>query len=85
VQYAVRVWDVSLPLNDKEGVVEAAIGRLEDFYRSLGLPVRLSEAGIGGEKLREMAEKTMLGGWTYQGNFMELGIDDIEKILKLAL
>ena len=72
VQYAVRVWDVSLPLNDKEGVVEAAIGRLEDFYRSLGLPVRLSEAGIGGEKLREMAENTMLGGWTYQGNSWSL-------------
>ena len=84
VQYAIRVWDVSLPLDNKESIVMAAIDRLEAFYRSLGLPVRLSDAGIGAENLHKMA-KTALVVYPQLGNFKKLGADDIEKILRLAL
>ncbi|PKL11361.1 MAG: NADH-dependent alcohol dehydrogenase [Spirochaetae bacterium HGW-Spirochaetae-8] len=84
VQYATRVWDVSLPLDDKESVVMAGIERLEAFYRSLGLPVRLSDAGIGADKLPKMAKQALIV-YPSLGNFQKLGADDIEKILRLAL
>jgi alcohol dehydrogenase YqhD (iron-dependent ADH family) len=84
VQYAVRVWDISLTFDDKDAVVEAAIDRLEAFYRALGLPVRLSDAGIGNERVRKMAESAMIGRDSV-GNFRKLKADDVEKILKLAL
>ncbi|WP_422479673.1 iron-containing alcohol dehydrogenase [Pleomorphochaeta sp. DL1XJH-081] len=84
VQYALRVWDISLTFDDKDAIVEAAIDRLEAFYRALGLPVRLSDAGIGNERVRKMAESAMIGRDSV-GNFRKLKADDVEKILKLAL
>lgn len=84
VQYATRVWHVSITLDDKDAVVEYAIDRLEAFYRALGLPVRLSDAGIGDERIRKMAENALIGV-DHIGNFMELKTEDVVKILKLAL
>ena len=84
VQYANRVWDVSLTLDDKDTIIEATIDRLEAFYRLLGLPVRMSDAGIGNERVRKMSENALIGR-EYLGNFRKLKSDDVEKILKLAL
>ncbi len=84
LQFAIRVWDVSLSFDDKDGIVETAIERLEDFYRSLDLPVRLSDADIGSENIRKMAETAMIGR-TSLGNFQKLDVDAIEQILKLAV
>ncbi len=83
VQYATRVWDVSLPLDDKESVVMAGIERLEAFYRALGLPVRLTDAGLGAGNLDKMAKQALIV-YPSLGNFQKLGADDIEKILRLA-
>jgi alcohol dehydrogenase YqhD (iron-dependent ADH family) len=71
-------------LDDKDVVVEAAIDRLEAFYRGLGLPVRLSDAGIGNERVKTMASNAMINR-DHIGSFKELKADDVEKILKLAL
>ena len=57
--------------------------QLEQFYRSLGLPVRLHEANIADDRLQEMADNAMIGtpavGMTFQ-----LHADDILQILTLA-
>lgn len=84
VQFATRVWSVSITLDDKDVVVESAIDRMEAFFRSLGLPVRLSDAGIGHEHIKKMA-KMALEGRSHLGNFKKLKADDVERILKLAL
>ena len=84
VQFANRVWDVSLTLDDKHTIVELTIDRMEAFFRSLGLPVRLSDAGIGNERIKKMAANAMIGRKSI-GMFMPLLESDIEKILKLAL
>ncbi|NCD34381.1 MAG: iron-containing alcohol dehydrogenase [Spartobacteria bacterium] len=84
VQYALRVWDISLPLEDKDGIVMAAIERLEAFYRSIGMPTRLSDLKIGDENLRKMAESALIVS-DHVGNFKKLKADDIENIYKLAL
>jgi len=85
VQYAVRVWDVDLPLSDKEGIVDEAIQRLQAFYKRIGMPTRLSDVGIGKDKLRFMAENSLVGERSYLGNFLKLYADDVENIYKLAL
>ena len=84
VQYATRVWGVSLTFDDKDAMVESAIDRLEAFYRALGLPVRLSDAGIGIDHIHKMSESAMIGRSNI-GNFKKLYAPDVEKILKLAL
>lgn len=84
VQYALRVWDISLPLEDKDGIVMAAIERLEAFYRSIDMPIRLSDLKIGDENLRKMAESALIVS-DHVGNFKKLKADDIENIYKLAL
>ena len=77
-----RVWDVDL--GDKDRMVEVAIEKLENFYKIIGMPIRLSDANIGDENIRVMAEKSYEGR-TKLGQFEELSIDDVEKILRLAL
>lgn len=82
VQFAVRVLHVDLALGDKELVLMQGIRKLEQFFRLIGMPVRLSEAGICGDRLREMADKCCKDG--KQGNFKQLDADDVYEILKLA-
>lgn len=87
VQFAVRVFDVSLAFDDPEKIVFEMIARLESWYRKMGLPTRLSDVGIGEEHLREMAEKCLAerdgrNGWEISG---PLHVEDIYRIYKLAL
>ncbi len=84
VQFAIRVWNISVTLDDKETVVALAITRLEEFFRSLNLPVRLSDAGIDAKDISLMAANLMKGN-DGAGNFVRLGQDDVENILRLAL
>ena len=84
VQYAIRVWDVSITFDDKDAIVETAIDRLEAFYRSLGLPVHLGDAGIGPDKIKLMSDNALIGRKGV-GNFLTLTSADIEKIFRLAL
>ena len=82
VQFAVRVMGVDLSFTDPEAIVNEGIRRLEAFSRSIGMPVRLSEAGIGEEHFAQMAEKACLFGPL--GNFKKLNQDDIVRIYELA-
>lgn len=83
IQFACRVFDVELPMEDKEAIVMEMIARLEQWYRRMGLPVRLGEAGIGDERLREMADKCLMGR-SHVGNFKKLNADDVFEIYRLA-
>ena len=84
VQFAVRVFDVSLPFADPEAIALEGIARLEAFYRSVGLPTRLADVGIDGARIPEMAEKAAFrGGWL--GHFVSLTAADIAEIYLLAL
>ena len=59
VQFARRVFRVDYAPGQEEWAVEAGIARLEAFYRELGLPTRLAEAGIDGSRIQEMADKRL--------------------------
>ncbi len=83
VQFAVRVFGVDLAFGDPEAIVQQGIRKLEDYLRSIGMPVRLREAGIDDSRLAEMAEKCCANG--PQGEFMKLHAKDVYAIYQLAL
>ena len=58
---------------------------LEAFYAACGLAVRLSELGIGADRLAEMAGKATKQGSASIGNFVKLDEKSVIEIFKLAL
>jgi len=84
VQLAHRVFDVDFAYTEKELTVKKMIKRLENWYKSLGLPTTLREVDIDDSRFSEMAEKCLVArGLT--GNFKKLNQEDICNIYKLAL
>ncbi|NLJ86830.1 MAG: iron-containing alcohol dehydrogenase [Firmicutes bacterium] len=84
VQFAVRVWNAEQDFFNPEQTALEGIRRLEDFFRSIGLPVRLSELDIPNDRLEEMAEKTKKGADGKVGQFVKLTTKDVLNILRLA-
>lgn len=83
VQFAVRVFDVDLAFGETELIVAQGIRKLETYLHSIGMPIRLSEAGIDPSRIGEMAEKATRFGPA--GNFKKLYAQDVENIYRLAL
>lgn len=79
--YGVNVWGIDSSLGDME-IAKLAIEKTREFFRNLGLPMTLSEVGIGREKLKEMADK--LDG-KFDESFVALKPDDVLKIYEAAL
>jgi alcohol dehydrogenase YqhD (iron-dependent ADH family) len=84
VQFAVRVFKVEQDFHNPEATALAGITKLEDFLRSIGMPVRFSDAGLSDERFEEMADKCTSGDTQKAGNFVQLGKDDVYKIYQLA-
>lgn len=85
VQFARRVWGIDSYPDDEEYTVTQMIHRLEDWYKQLGLPTRLSEIGIDGSQFETMAERALVNRENGLGNFVKLKKHDIVEIFKLAL
>lgn len=83
VQYAKRVWDVQTEGKSTEKIVLEGIEKTEAFYRSVGLPTRLSEVGIDDKKIELMARKATANGPL--GYFKKLYEEDVIRIYQLAL
>lgn len=84
VQFAVRVWDVDLSFGNLEVVAFEGIKRMTDFFKRIGLPVTLRDAGIDVERFEEMADKATASDTLTQGSFVKLNKQDIINIYKLA-
>jgi hypothetical protein len=85
VQLAVRVWGVDQSFFSPERTALEGIARLEAFWTSLGLAVRLPGIGVGSDRIDEMAAKCSGGGKREIGHFVSLGQKDVDAILRLAL
>jgi alcohol dehydrogenase len=83
-QYAVRVWNVDYSFWTPEQTALEGIGRLENFYKSIGLPISFKEMGIKDDRFAEMADKCTNSDKSAVGNFVKLGRSDVLNILKLA-
>ena len=83
VQFAVRVMDVDLAFADEDAIILESIARLERFFVSIGMPVRVGQADIPTDRFREMAEKVVQFG--KRGNILSVNADDCEEIFKLTV
>jgi len=84
-QFAKRVWNVDDNLFDLEEMALKGISALESFFSSIGLPVRLKQAGIDHTRIEEMADKCTMSDSYTVGQFKKLSKQDIINIYKLAL
>ena len=82
VQFANRVWDVEIDLNNLEQTALEGIKCTEQFFQSIGMPITLSEANIGDDHFVEMAQKAT-ERWPL-GNFKKLHEEDVLNIYKIA-
>lgn len=84
-RFAKRVWGV-----DCDNAAEAArigIERTVEYFRSIGMPVCLSELGIGvlpEEEIRELADRCSLRGKRSIGQLKPLDRDGIAEVYRLA-
>jgi alcohol dehydrogenase YqhD (iron-dependent ADH family) len=92
VEFAINVWHLSVaevsgmngtlqkPEEIKMALANAAIERLEQFFKDCNLPQKLSDVGVGREHVREMAEAAVKHG-RLANAYVPLTPDDVEKIL----
>jgi alcohol dehydrogenase YqhD (iron-dependent ADH family) len=79
LQFATRVWNVDHDFYNPEKTILEAIQKQDDFYKSIGLPTRLSDLNIPDDRFEEMAEKSVK-----PGSIKKINAKDIVEILKLA-
>ena len=83
-QFAVRVWGVEPDFRSPEETALEGISRLENYFRSIGMPVTLKELGVPDDRLEEMAAKATNNDAYTVGQFVKLKKADVLSILKLA-
>lgn len=84
-QFAQRVFGVTMDYQHPEYTAREGIAQLESWYRRIGMPVRLSEAGIGTEHLAWMASHcARFQRGDTMGIFSPLAEADVLAILELA-
>lgn len=83
-QFAVRVFGVPEGIGTETEIAWEGIRRLETFYHSIGMPIRLQEAGIDDSALDQMAKHCadLVGGTV--GAFVPLNAQDCRAIYQLA-
>lgn len=79
IKYAVNVWGAEYDFNNPENTAIEGIKKLENFFKEIGLPIRLSEANIPTDRFMEIADKT-----DKIGSIKKVDKNDVMEILKLA-
>jgi hypothetical protein len=82
-QIAVRVFGCNMDFSNPEKTARLGITKLEEFWRSCGLPVRMGEIGGRQEDIPFLVEHLGLNGGT-MGNFVPLTAEAAAEIYKLA-
>ena len=84
--FAIHVMGVPADSGTAEETALAGIRAMEDFFRSINMPVSLSELGVHptDDQIREMAQKCVFFGQRTVGGFKVLHAEDIEKIYRMA-
>ncbi|MBQ4437562.1 iron-containing alcohol dehydrogenase [bacterium] len=80
-KYGRNVWGITEKDDMKAGL--KAIEKTAEFFKSLGLPQKLSEIGIDDSKFEEMAESALKNSRI--GTFKELNKKDIVEIYRMSL
>lgn len=83
VKYAVDIWGVENDVFHPEETALMGIHKTKEFFKSLGMPVSFADAGIGAEKIDEMAENCTRFGEV--GGFVKLNREDCACIYRASL
>ncbi len=85
-KFAVNVMGIPYDYADPEKTVLAGIEALEDFFRSIHMPVSIGELGVelGEEQIKELAYKCSFMETRTIGGIRKLDKEDIEKIYRMA-
>ncbi len=82
VQFASRVFNIDINFENLEETALKGIEEVENFYKYLNLPVRLSEINLDESLIDVMAKKYITD--SNKGNFKSLNREDCVNIYKLA-
>ncbi len=85
VQYAVRIWNCEMNFEHPEITALKGIEATERFFASLGMPLRLSELGIGEEDIDGMADKCTAGGTKVLKSYIDIDREMVKEIYRLCL
>lgn len=83
VQYAQRVWGIK-DEGDAMATAEKASSRTEAFFRSLGIPAKLSEVGVRAEDFEAIAEHVEKFWYPLSGAFTPMYRAGVLGILKAS-
>ncbi|MCL2763922.1 MAG: iron-containing alcohol dehydrogenase [Treponema sp.] len=81
-RFAVKVWGVDGAFYDYRQAALEGIFRMENFFKSIGMPTRLKDANIDTSRIPEMAKRVVHFGPI--GNYRKLDSKDAQAIYNLA-
>lgn len=83
-QFAVRVWGCEMDFSNPEKTAQQGIAKMEQFFTSIGMPIRFSQLGAKAEDISLLVKTMGLGAGT-AGSFVKLTEVDVKKIYELAV
>jgi len=81
-RFAAKVWGVDGAFYDYEQAALEGVFRMENFFKSIGMPIRFADANIDASKIPEMAKRAVHFGAI--GSYRKLEEKDAEAIYRLA-
>ena len=81
-RFAAKVWGVDGAFYDYEQAALEGVFRMENFFRSIGMPVRFKDANIDPARIGEMAKRAVHFGPV--GNYRKIDEQAAEAIYRLA-
>lgn len=83
LQYAERFWNINSGSDDEK--IDAAIGKTREFFQSLGIKTRLSEYGLGADKIPAIVEQLKTHGMTGLSETGDITLEVSREILEKAM
>jgi alcohol dehydrogenase YqhD (iron-dependent ADH family) len=81
-RFAAKVWGVDGAFYDFEQAALEGVFRMENFFRSIGLPVKFADAKIDPARIGEMSQRAVKFGPL--GNYRKLDQKDVDAIYRIA-
>lgn len=85
LQFAKNVWNVDIDFEHPEVSINKAIDLQENYYKSIGMPTRLSELGVKESDLEALALNCSRNKQRVLNGYKKLGYDEMLDIYKMAL
>lgn len=84
-RFATNVWNIEMNFDHPERTALEGIEAMEEYFKSLGMPITLKELKVGEESIEEMADKCINYGKITLKSYIDLGKKEIMDIYKIAL